>query len=124
MRVYISVDMEGIAGAVTPNQISAGEIDYQQSRVFMTNEVNAAIAGARKAGATEFVVADSHGNMQNLLIDQLPEDVRIVRGGSRPLIMMEGIQHGKFDAAMFIGYHASASSTGGARLTAERPRAR
>jgi D-amino peptidase len=115
LRIFISTDMEGIAGAVTPNQISAGEIDYAQYRVFLTNEVNAAIAGARKAGATGFVVADSHGNGQNLLVEKLPKDVRIVKGGSRPLIMMEGIQSGEFDGVMFIGYHSSAASLGGVR---------
>jgi D-amino peptidase len=107
--------MEGGTGVVTSNQLTPDGLDYQQSRLVMTNEVNAAIAGARKAGATDFVIADSHGDFQNLLIDKLPKDARIVRGTTRPLIMMEGIQQGKFDAVMFIGYHAGADSMGAVR---------
>ena len=57
----------------------------------MTEEANAAIAAAREAGASEFVVADSHGNFQNLLVDKLPPDVQLVRGTPRPLGMMQGI---------------------------------
>ena len=72
----------------------------------MTGEVNAAISGIREAGPAEIVIADSHGNGQSLLIDQLPDDVRIVRGFPRPLEMMQGIDD-SFAAAVFIGYHAS-----------------
>lgn len=115
VRIFLSVDMEGVTGVVTPNQLSPEGNDYQQAREILTREVNAAIAGARAAGATEFVVADSHGNFQNLLIDKLPKDVTIVRGLSRPLMMMEGIQNGKFDGAMFIGYHVGAHDLEGVR---------
>lgn len=114
-RIFISIDMEGISGAVTSNQISATGIDYQQSRRIMTEELLAAIAGAREAGATEFVVADAHGQAQNILIDELPADVRLVRGTARPLSMMEGIQNGRFDGVFFIGYHAGASNIRGVR---------
>jgi D-amino peptidase len=115
LRIFISADMEGVTGVVTSNQLTPDGNDYQQSRLVMTNEVNAAIAGARKAGATDFVIADSHGNFQNLLIDKLPKDVKIVRGTTRPLIMMDGIEEGKFDAVMFIGYHAGAGNLEGVR---------
>src|SRR3989454_8619865 len=72
----------------------------------MTGEVNAAIEGVRSRGPAEFVVCDSHGNGQSVLIDRLPDDVRIVRGFPRPLEMMQGIDD-TFAAAMFVGYHAS-----------------
>jgi D-amino peptidase len=72
----------------------------------MTGEANAAIRGAFEAGATEVLVSDSHGNAQNLLLDELDERVRLVRGWPRKLIMMEGIDE-TFDAAVFVGYHAS-----------------
>jgi D-amino peptidase len=72
----------------------------------MTAEVNAAIAGIRDAGPAEIVVCDSHGNGQSVLIDKLPDDVRIVRGFPRPLEMMQGIDE-SFAVAVFIGYHAS-----------------
>ena len=106
MKIFISVDMEGITGVVQPAQLGPSGFEYAKAREWMTAEVNAAIAGARAAGATEFVVADAHGNAQNLLIDQLPEDVRIVRGFPRPMSMMQGID-ATFAAAVFVGYHGS-----------------
>lgn len=114
-RIYISVDMEGIAGAVAGDQILATGNEYQVFRKIMVGELLAAIAGAREAGATEFVVSDSHGGMHNLPIDDLPEDVKLIRGTPRPLGMMEGIDQGRYDGAMFIGYHASASNRRGVR---------
>jgi len=105
-KIFISVDMEGIAGVVQPAQLGPDGFEYGKAREWATGEVNAAIEGARAAGATEFVVCDSHGNAQNLLIDQLPDDVRVVRGFPRPLEMMQGIDE-TFDAALLIGYHAS-----------------
>ena len=106
LKIYISADMEGVTGAVTGEQLGPGGFEYERFRQFMTNEVNAAIDAARAAGATEFVVSDSHGNGQNLLIDQLPADVTIVRSWPRPLSMMAGIDE-TFDGVIFIGYHAS-----------------
>ena len=105
-KVFISVDMEGITGVVQPAQLGPDGFEYQRAREWMTGEVNAAIAGIRDAGPAEIVVADSHGNGQSLLIDKLPDDVRIVRGFPRPLEMMQGIDD-SFAAAVFIGYHAS-----------------
>src|SRR3954462_2144770 len=105
-RVFISVDMEGIAGVVQPAQLGPDGFEYQRAREWMTGEVNAAIAGIRESGAAEIVVCDSHGNGQSVLIDKLPDDVRIVRGFPRPLEMMQGIDD-SFAAAVFIGYHAS-----------------
>lgn len=114
LKVFVSVDMEGIAGVVTSDQLSPGSFEYERFRNFMTREALAAIEGARQAGATEFVVADAHGSMQNLLIDQFPPDVRLVRGEPRHLSMMAGID-ATFDAAMFVGYHASTSNLNGVR---------
>src|SRR5687768_18401987 len=70
LKVYISADMEGIAGVVSGEQLGPAGFEYGRFREFMTAEVLAAIAGAREAGATEIVVSDSHGNGQNLLIDR------------------------------------------------------
>ena len=69
LKIYISVDMEGVVGAVTGEQLGPGGFEYQRFREFMTQEVNAAIEAAFEAGATEILVSDSHGNGQNLLID-------------------------------------------------------
>jgi len=114
LKVYISVDMEGIAGVVTGDQLGPTGFEYERARAFMTGEALAAIAGARDAGATEIVVSDSHGNGESLLIDQFPDDVRIVRSWPRPLMMMEGIDS-TFSAAVFVGYHASTTSPAGVR---------
>jgi D-amino peptidase len=105
-KVFISVDMEGISGVVQPPQLGPEGFEYQRAREWMTGETMAAIDGIRAAGPAEIVVCDSHGNGQNVLIDKLPVDVRIVRGFPRPLEMMQGIDD-TFAAAVFIGYHAS-----------------
>jgi D-amino peptidase len=114
LKVYISVDMEGIAGVVTADQLGPTGFEYARAREFMTGEALAAIAGARDAGATQIVVSDSHGNGQNLLIDKFPPEVTIIRSWPRPLMMMQGIDS-TFDAAVFIGYHASTTNPAGVR---------
>src|SRR5438094_2388446 len=87
-KIFISVDMEGITGVVQPAQLGPEGFEYQQARQWMTGEVNAAIQAIRDSGATDIVVCDSHGNGQSLLIDKLPDDVRVVRGFRRPLALM------------------------------------
>ena len=114
LRVYISADMEGVVGTVTGDQLGPGGFEYQRFREIMTREVNAAIAAARAAGATEILVSDSHGNGENLLVELLPQDIQLVRAWPRPLMMMEGID-GTFDAAILIGYHSSTTNTRGVR---------
>jgi D-amino peptidase len=113
MRVYISVDMEGIAGVAHEDQTDpidprhAGE--YNRFRRLMTNEANAAIAGALEAGADAVLVNDSHWLMRNLLAEELNPSAELLSGGPKRLSMVEGIDGG-FDAAMFIGYHARAGT--------------
>jgi D-amino peptidase len=114
MKVYISADMEGVAGVVTGDQLGPQGFEYERFRGFMTNEVPAAIEGAKAAGATELVVSDSHGNGENLLIEKFAKDVQIVRAWPRPLAMMEGIDE-TFAAAIFIGYHSSTTNPTGVR---------
>ena len=114
LKVYISSDMEGVAGVVTEQQLGPAVFEYERFRGFMTNEVLAAIEGARAAGATEILVSDSHGNGQNLLIERFPKDVQVVRSWPRPLAMMQGID-ASFDAVLFVGYHSSTTFTEGVR---------
>jgi D-amino peptidase len=114
MKVFISVDMEGIAGVVTNDQLGPTGFEYERFRGFMTSEALAAIEGARAAGATAFVVADSHGNGENLLIEKFPKEVEIVRSWPRPLGMMQGID-ASFDAAIFVGYHTATTNPAGVR---------
>jgi len=113
-KIFLSVDMEGIAGVVSGEQLGPQGFEYASFRELMTQEASAAIAAAREAGATEFVVADSHGNFQNLLPDKLPPDVQLVRGGPRPYGMMQGLDE-SFDGVVFVGYHASTTNPTGVR---------
>ena len=107
LKVYISVDMEGIGGVVThPDQTSPDGFEYAQARKWMTAEANAAIEAAFEAGATEVLVSDSHGNGESLLPDDLDPRVGLIRAWPRKLGMMGGIDE-TFDAVIFIGYHAS-----------------
>jgi len=114
VKVYISADMEGVGGVVSGDQLSPSSFEYERFRGFMTNEVLAAIEGARAAGATEFLVSDSHGNGENLLIEKFPKDVQIVRSWPRPLAMMQGIDD-TYSAVLFVGYHTSTNNTQGVR---------
>lgn len=114
LKVLISVDMEGIGGVVTGEQLGPTGFEYQRARQWMTDEALAAIQGARDAGATEILVTDAHGNGQNLLIDQFPPDVRIIRSWPRPLGMMQGMDS-TVTVAVFVGYHASTANTRGVR---------
>ena len=114
LKVYISADMEGVVGVVTSDQLGPSGFEYQRFRAIMTREVNAAIDAAREMGATEILVSDSHGNGENLLIEDLPPDVQLIRAWPRPHMMMEGIDE-TFDAAIFIGYHSSTTNTRGVR---------
>lgn len=114
LKVHISVDMEGVAGAVTADQLGPAGFEYGRFREFMTREALAAVDAARSAGATEIVVADAHGNGENLLIEHFPPDVRVIRSWPRRLGMVAGIDD-NVDAAIFIGYHAGTSNQTGVR---------
>ncbi len=113
MRVYISVDMEGIAGVAHEDQTDPTEprhaAEYARSCRLMTAEANAAIEGALAAGATAVTVSDSHWLMRNIIADELHEAAELISGGPRVHSMVEGIDGG-FDAALFIGYHARAGT--------------
>ena len=113
MRVYISVDMEGVAGVVHEDQTDpieprhAGE--YNRMRRLMTSEANAAIEGALAAGATRILVNDSHWLMRNLLAEELHPSAELLSGGPKLRSMVEGVELG-FDAALLVGYHAMAGT--------------
>jgi D-amino peptidase len=112
MKVFISVDMEGIACVTHPDHVKQEGGAYEAARRWATGEANAAIDGALEGGATEIVVSDGHGKMHNLIADDLHEDVKLVQGIPRSLLMMEGLERG-FDAVFFIGYHARAGNPSG-----------
>ena len=114
MRIYLSVDMEGLAGVAHPHQVVHGNgvdrVDYDRSRGLMAGEANAAIDAAFEVGAREVVVNDSHWLMRNLRAEDLDARAHLVVG-DKPLSMTQGVgegPEGAFDAALFIGYHAGA----------------
>ncbi len=109
LKVFISVDMEGVCGVIHWEDVSRDGKDYGLFRRLMTLETNAAIEGALAAGASEIVVRDSHGSARNILPDELHPEAELIRDWSgSPFSMMEGLDE-SFDAVIFIGYHASAN---------------
>jgi D-amino peptidase len=104
MRIYLSVDMEGVTGVAAAKHVQPGERDYDRFRKLMTQDANAAIEGALAGGATEVVVSDGHGPMTNLLIEELHPAARLMSGSNKLLGQMEGIDGG-FGAAFLVGYH-------------------
>lgn len=112
MRVYVSVDMEGIAGIHRPEPTDPKDIRYPAAAALMIGETNAAIEGALAAGATDILVNDSHWNMDNLLAAEVHREARVLQG-QKAWSMVAGAQPGDdgkaaFDVALFIGYHARA----------------
>lgn len=109
-RVFISVDMEGLAGVAVGSDVGASGRDYEHFRTIMAGEANAAVEGALAAGASYVLVRDSHGAKLNLLPADVHPRAHLLRGQSAgPKNMMEGIDS-TFDAVVFIGYHASAGT--------------
>lgn len=111
MKILISTDIEGVAGVVHPEQVSAGNREYERARLLMTNEANAAIAGAFEAGATEVLVNDSHGGFRNMPAELLDPRAQAILGKPRYLSMMAGVDDG-VDAVCMIGYHSRAKGRG------------
>ena len=109
LKVFISVDMEGITGIVHGDQTTPGTAEYADGCLWMVADVNAAVEGALAAGATEVVVNDSHGSMRNINPAQLHPRAILISGSPKPLSMMQGID-ASFSACLLIGYHAKAGT--------------
>lgn len=105
MKLLIAVDMEGATGVVDREHVDPKSAEYQRFRHLLTADVNAAIEGARLAGAREFLVADGHASGGNVLIKELDPGACLNTGSPQPLAMVQGIQDGA-EAALFVGYHA------------------
>jgi D-amino peptidase len=119
MRIYLSVDMEGLAGVAHPHQVSFGpgvdRVDYDRSRALMAAEANAAIEAAFDTGADDVVVNDSHWHMRNLRAEDLDPRARLLIG-DKPFSMTQDVDDGPddaYDAAAFVGYHAGAGHATG-----------
>ncbi len=115
--VYISVDMEGLAGIGVPAMVQNGGKDYDVGRRLMTREIRAVVAGIRAAAdergipPVRIVVNDSHGGHDNALIEQFPDGIEYVQGSLKPLGMVAELDDG-FDAVIYLGYHARAGTRG------------
>jgi D-amino peptidase len=109
VNLYISSDMEGVAGVCAWGQVDARKPnpDYAIYRRYYTKEVCSAIAGARAAGVAGVLVNDSHGPMRNLVLDDLPSDVRVIFGNRKPFSMVQDADAG-YGGAFFVGYHGAA----------------
>jgi len=109
VQVYVSVDMEGATGVTHQDDVTEGAAGYEQGRVLVSGNADAAVRGAFDAGATQVLVNDAHSRMRNLLHDRIDPRAHVIRGFDKPLCMMAGID-ADFDAAVFIGYHARAGT--------------
>ncbi|GAA4073712.1 M55 family metallopeptidase [Nonomuraea soli] len=113
MKVYLSVDMEGVTGLTDPEEMHAGKRGYERGCELMTADANACVAGAFDAsGVHAVLVNDAHGSTKNLRIDLLDERASLIRGPGKSQRMAQGLD-GSFDAACFVGYHARAGVTHG-----------
>lgn len=112
MKVFMSIDIEGVNGICNWDETEAGNSRYNEFKAQLQKEVNAACAGAFKAGAKEIVIKDAHDSARNLDIWDLDERVKLIRGweGS-PCSMMAGLDQ-TFDAVLFVGYHSPSRSSG------------
>jgi D-amino peptidase len=110
VRVLVSVDMEGVAGVVAPEDVTPGQPHYDRNCGYMTDEASAAVRGVLAADpAASVVVVDGHAKFRNIVPDRLIRGCTLVRGSPRPLGMLAGIDSG-VDAVCFIGYHGRAGT--------------
>src|SRR5216110_3204078 len=112
MKVFVSVDMEGVSGVTDPEDVLPNGAEYQTCRRYMTGDANGAITGAYDAGAEAVLVNDSHWIMRNLLVHDLDKRAKVIKGFHKPLCMLQGLDD-SFDAAVFVGYHSCAGTEGG-----------
>lgn len=106
MKVFVSVDMEGISGIVDKTMVSRTEGDYEKGRQLMVGDVNAAVEGILSVDSEAIIkVCDGHGGMNNINPIELNRSATLIRGSPKPLSQVSGID-GSFDAAMFVGYHS------------------
>ncbi len=112
MKVYVSVDIEGISGVVHADMMMPGEREYDRGRRLMTADANAVVEGLAQAGATYVLVNDSHGPMRNLLVEEIHPAALLISGtgDAKEACQLEGADEQPFDAAVLVGYHAMAKA--------------
>ena len=113
LKIFISVDMEGVGGIGTSEMTRAKGKDYNLGRKLMTDEVNAVVSAIYEYNSSaEIIVNDSHGDMQNLNHQDLDPKVVYIQGNKKPYGMVQGLDK-SFDGAIFLGYHARAGTARG-----------
>jgi D-amino peptidase len=112
MKVFLSVDMEGISGLVRWLDVASRGIDFDRNRRAMTLDANAAIEGAFAAGATEVVVEENHGveDLCVLLMEEIDPRCSVVRGAGRPGPTTMSALDESVDMVMLVGHHAGAGT--------------
>lgn len=100
MKLYLSVDMEGITGLADHTFVDSRQHNYERGRKIMTGEVNACVEALLTHGATDILVNDSHSKMNNLLIEELHEEASLISGDVKPYSMVQGLDQ-TYDAAVF-----------------------
>lgn len=111
MKLFLSVDMEGISSFADVQFVDSSKQHYQRGQALMTAEVNHVIEEALQRGGKEIIVNDSHSKMNNLLIEELHPEARLISGDVKPFSMVQGLDE-SYDGAFFVGYHARASQKG------------
>ncbi|MHA2251629.1 MAG: M55 family metallopeptidase, partial [Candidatus Kariarchaeaceae archaeon] len=104
MKAFISVDLEGMPHIVIPGQLSLKGSLYKEGREITTKVTRIVAEELHANGFEEVLIADSHGPMVNIIVDDLPEYVSIIRGNPRPISMVAGVED--CDVVLFLGYHA------------------
>jgi len=106
MKLYLSVDLEGVTGVTAWEDVRKGTADHSYFRQQMTKEVNVICETALRNGIQEILVKDAHATARNILMDEFPRGVKLFSGWGRdPFVMMSGLDK-SFDAVIFSGYHA------------------
>src|SRR6058998_3442077 len=108
--------MEGVAGIVKWQQTTGGDPMFEEGRRLYTEEINAAVRGARAAGATEIVVMDCHGageglDFNSLVAEELDPDCEFVV--QQDWTEYTGFLESGVDGALFVGMHAMAGTPDG-----------
>jgi len=111
MKVYIVTDLEGVTGVVSEEQVFPGRRYYDEARLLLTREVNAAVEGALEGGATEVIVNDGHDGGFNIVLEELHEEAKLVHGAPRPFALA-GLDS-SVDVVFLLGYHSRAGTLRG-----------
>ena len=112
MKVFLSIDMEGVSGLVRWADVVTQGQDYARNRRLLTLDTNAAIAGAFAGGASEVVVEENHGveDLCNVIMDEIDPRCRVVRGAGRPGATTQAALDREVGVVLLVGHHARAGS--------------